>query len=199
MIYGAIPNIGSTISQAMGFADQQSAENPAFGQWWNSSAGQSLKQLLSQVDTMTHLFGDEIVFGYSQGVPGSSEKLPMIFAEVQTGKQADVTAALNTLTGQMGASSLPYRLTDSLMILSDSQNTCSYCLAIWARAGQLPSSGRLQRVISAASAGCSAWTSNPSFLRPALLAGPGAISSAPTRQSIFSWNGGTRRVPKKTR
>jgi hypothetical protein len=122
VIYGAMPNIGDTISQATGFADQQSAENPAFGQWWNSAAGRSLKQLLAQVETVTHLFGDEIVYGYSQGVPGSSEKLPIILAEVQPGKQADLTAALNALAGQIGASAPLYHLTDTLLVLSDSPN-----------------------------------------------------------------------------
>jgi len=35
-MYGAVPNPGGTISQAMVLAEQQSAENPAFNQWWNS-------------------------------------------------------------------------------------------------------------------------------------------------------------------
>jgi hypothetical protein len=121
VVYGAIPNIGSTISQAMGFADQQSAENPAFGQWWNSSAGQSLKQLIARVETVTHLFGDEIVFGFSMGVAGATEKYPMILAEVQPGKQAALADALNLLAGQMGQSSPFYHLTDSLLVFSDSQ------------------------------------------------------------------------------
>ena len=138
VIYGAVPNFGNTISQAMVFADQQSAENPAFGQWWNSSAGRSLKQLLAQVETVTHLFGNEIVYGYSQGVPGSSEKLPMILAEVQTGKQADVTAALNTLAGQMGASALPYQLTDTLLVLSDSPKHLQLLLGNLGQGGATP-------------------------------------------------------------
>jgi hypothetical protein len=138
VIYGAVPNFGNTISQAMGFADQQSAENPAFGQWWNSSAGRSLKQLLAQVETVTHLFGDEIVYGYSQGVPGSSEKLPMIFAEVRTGKKEDVTAALNALAGQMGASALPYQLTDTLLVLSDSPKHLLLLLSNLGQGGETP-------------------------------------------------------------
>jgi hypothetical protein len=120
VVYGAMPNIGNTINQAMGFADQQSAENPAFGQWWNSSNSRSLKQLLAQVETVTHLFGDEIVYGYSQGVADSSEKFPLILTQVQSGKQADLTAALNALAGHIGASALPYHLTDNLLVLSDS-------------------------------------------------------------------------------
>ena len=120
VVYGAVPNFGNTISQALGFADQQSAENPAFGQWWNSRDSQSLKQLLTRVETVTHLFGEEIVYGYSLGVPGSGEKLPMILAEVQPGKQADLTAALDGLAGEIGPSALPYNLTDTLLVLSDS-------------------------------------------------------------------------------
>lgn len=120
IIYGAIPNIGETISQAMGFADQQSSENPTFGQWWNSSSGQSLKQLISRVETVTHFFGREIVFGFSLGTPGTNEKVPMILAEIQPGKQAELAAALTMLSGQMGKASLAYDLTDSLMVFSDS-------------------------------------------------------------------------------
>ena len=120
VVYGAIPNIGTTINEAMSFADQQSAENPAFGQWWNSSSGRSLKQLLAQIETVTQFFGDEIVYGYSLGVSGSIEKLPMILAEVRAGKQADLAAALNALASQTGASTPPYQLTDNLLVLSDS-------------------------------------------------------------------------------
>ena len=118
VIYGTMPNISDTVGQAMGFADQQSAENPVFGQWWNSSSGQSLKQLLVRVEHVTHLFGDEIVFGYSQGVSG--EKLPIILAEAQSGKQAELTAALDEIAGQAGSSGLPYQLNGNLLVVSDS-------------------------------------------------------------------------------
>ncbi len=127
VIYGAIPNIGDTISQAMGFADQQSAENPAFGQWWNSSAGRSLKRLLGRAETITHLFGDEIVYGYSQGASG--EKLPLVLAEVQSGKDEDLKAALDALAGEMGPSGMPYSLTDNLLVLSDSPDHLRLLLA----------------------------------------------------------------------
>ena len=120
VIYGAMPNIGDTITQALGFADQQSAQNPAFGQWWNSNAGKSLKQLFARMESLTRMFGDEIVFGYSQGVPGSTEKFPAILAEVPQNRQADLKAALDSLAGEMGPSGLPYHLTDTLFVLSDS-------------------------------------------------------------------------------
>ena len=120
IVYGAIPNIGSTIGQALGFADQQAAENPAFGQWWLSGSGQSLKQLLARVETASHFFGDEIAYGFSQGVSASNEKLPVILAEVQAGRQEDLRAALNALAGQIGASSLNFHLAENLLVISDS-------------------------------------------------------------------------------
>jgi hypothetical protein len=121
VVYGAIPNLGGTINQAMGFADQQSSENPAFGQWWNSGAGQSLKQLVGCIEAIANLFGDEIVYGYSLGTSGSREKYPMVLARLQPGKQDALASELSTLGSQMGAGSLPYRLTGSLIIISDSQ------------------------------------------------------------------------------
>ncbi len=121
VVYGAMPNIGDTIGRTIGFADQQASGNPAFGQWWDSGSGQSLKQLLGQAETLTHLLGDEIVFAFSQGQTGTSEKLPLILAEVQAGKQMELAAALDSLAGRMGAPSLRYHLTDSLLVLSDSE------------------------------------------------------------------------------
>jgi len=121
IVYGAIPNIGDTIHQTMGFADQQSAQNPAFDQWWNSSSGQSLKQLLARVESITHLFGNEIIFGFSVGTSGSGEKYPMILAEIQPGRRSDLEATLHSLGTVAGQSALPCRLTDTLLIASDSQ------------------------------------------------------------------------------
>jgi hypothetical protein len=122
----------------MGFADQQSVENPAFGQWWNSSAGQSLKQLIARVETVTHLFGDEIVYGFSLGVAGASEKFPMILAEVQPGKQAELADALKMLAGQMGQTSLSYHLTDSLLVFSDSQTHLQWLVSGLGQGGVTP-------------------------------------------------------------
>jgi hypothetical protein len=120
VLFGAIPNFGDKISQAMGFAEQQSAENPAFGQWWGSSSGQSLKRLLGRVETIAHLFGNEIVFAFSTGLPGTNDKIPMVFAEVAPGKNEELRNALDSLTGQIGATALPYNLTENLLVLSDS-------------------------------------------------------------------------------
>jgi hypothetical protein len=119
LVYGAFPNLQSTIGQAMQLAEQQSAENPAFGQMWNSGAGQNLKMLIDRIQKVTPLLGDEIVYGYSAIAPGMMEKVPMILAEIRPGKRDDLSAALTGLGIQPG---LFFHLTDTLLILSDSQN-----------------------------------------------------------------------------
>jgi hypothetical protein len=118
-VYGAVPNLINTIGNAMQLAEQQSAENPAFGQWWNSGAGQNLKQLIDRIQTVTPLLGDEIVYGYSAIAPGMMGKIPMILAQVRPGKRDELSTALTGLGIQ---SVLFFRLTDTRLLLSDSQS-----------------------------------------------------------------------------
>lgn len=129
VIYGAIPNLGDTITQTMGLVEQQSAENPAFGQWWNSAPGQNLKQLMESIQTVTYLFGDEIVFAQSMITPGSNDTAPVILAEIQPGKRDELANALDMLGAKMGQASLPYHLTDTLMVFSDSEAHLQWMLA----------------------------------------------------------------------
>jgi hypothetical protein len=138
VVFGSMPNPGSTISQAMGFVDQQSAENPAFAQWWNSSAGQTLKKLISHVETVTQQFGDEVVFGFAVGAPGTNEKYPLILAEVQPGKQGEMAAVLNTLSSQMGPSAIPYHLTGTLLLISDSPTHLQWLVGNMGQGGSTP-------------------------------------------------------------
>jgi hypothetical protein len=124
-VFGAVPNPVNNIGHAMQLAEQQSAENPAFGKWWNSGAGQNLKRLIDRIQTVTPLLGNEIVYGYSAIAPGTMGKIPMILAEVQTGKRNELSNALIRLGIQPG---LCFRLTDTLLILSDSQSHIQWLL-----------------------------------------------------------------------
>ncbi len=119
VVFGAVPNLTDTISQAMSLVEQQSFENPAFGQWWNSASGEELKQLIHRIESVSPLLGDELVYGYSLGEPGKAEKVPMVLAEVQPGKQEELASALNSLA-EAGVKPLSYRMVDSLMVLSES-------------------------------------------------------------------------------
>lgn len=129
ILYGAMPNLSGTIEQAMGLVAQQSSTNPAFGYWWKSPGGQSLQQLVDRVQAITHLLGNEIVFGVAQNAAGSAEKIPMILAEIRPGKQADLEDALAGLSALQAKAPLPYHLTGSLMIVSDSRTHLNWLAA----------------------------------------------------------------------
>jgi hypothetical protein len=122
VIYGAIPNLSGTLGQAMALVEQQSAENPTFGSWWNSANGQSLKQLIDRMYVIGNLLGDEVVFAFSMNASGAGEKVPLILAAIQPGKRPALEVALDSLAGARNQASLAYSLTDNLMIVSDSAN-----------------------------------------------------------------------------
>ncbi len=126
IVYGAIPNLGGVANQAAFLFEQQSAENPLFNQWWNSTASQGLKQLIGKMQAFMPLFGDEIVYGVSMSAPGSA--VPIFLAEAQPGKEAELTAVLEQLRAQMGTRPLYYSLTNSLITISDSETHLQWLL-----------------------------------------------------------------------
>lgn len=128
VVYGAVPNLGGTIDQAMGLFEQQSAENPTFRDWWNSGSGLELKRLIDRIQKVTPLLGAEIVFGFSTSAPGTKDEIPMCLAEVQPGRGADLAAALSALASEASAAPLPYHLTDTLIVVSDSQANLDWVL-----------------------------------------------------------------------
>jgi hypothetical protein len=119
VVYGAIPNLGGVANQAAFLFEQQSAENPIFNQWWNSTAGQGLKQLIGKLQTFMPLFGDEIVYGIALSAPGSA--VPVFLAEVPPGKEAELSANLEQLRARMGTTPFYFNLTNALVAMSDSQ------------------------------------------------------------------------------
>jgi hypothetical protein len=119
VVFGAIPNIGGTIHQALMLFEQQSAENPTFRDWWNSAAGQDVRRVIDKIQTVTQFLGEEIVFCLSNPVAGSKHEIPMVLAEVQPGKGAELIDALNALGGTSGAP--PFTLSNNLFIASESQ------------------------------------------------------------------------------
>jgi hypothetical protein len=86
-----------------------------------SGTGQELKQLIDRIQEVTPLLGDEIVFVFSTSAPGAKDKIPMVVAEVRPGKQAELASAMDALHSQTSEVPLPYSLSDTLMVLSDSQ------------------------------------------------------------------------------
>jgi hypothetical protein len=122
VVYGAIPNISGKLAYAADLIKQQSAENPAFGSWWNSTDGQALNQILGRIYVAAHLLGGEVVFGLSGNTP---EKTPFVLAEIQPGKRDDLAFALDVAAGDL-LNELPMRLTDSLLTVSNSEKNLAW-------------------------------------------------------------------------
>lgn len=115
--YGAIPNMGGRLGLALTLADQQAAENPAFGAWWNSEGGRGLRQMLDRLQSVSWLLGDEIAFTASAAGPGS-EGVPMVLSRVQPGRRAALTQALNDLFEGTGEAALPFSVSEDLLVVS---------------------------------------------------------------------------------
>ncbi len=111
VIYGAIPNLAGTIRQAQSLADQQAGQSGAFQQWWSSKAGTDMKDMLSKLQIVLPMVGDEIVFAMAAN---GTEKVPILVAEVQPGQETGLKTMMASLTGAQ------YQLTDKLLVVSDS-------------------------------------------------------------------------------
>jgi hypothetical protein len=113
--YGAIPNVGGRLSVALNLAEQQSTENASFGAWWNSETGQTLRQMLYHLQSVSGMLGDEVAFCASTA---GSEQVPMVIARVLPGQRAALVSALDGLFAQAGEAALPYSVSDDLLVVS---------------------------------------------------------------------------------
>jgi hypothetical protein len=127
VVYGAIPNLGVTIGLAVSLAEEQSAQNAAFGAWWNSETGRLLRQMTDRVQTVNQLLGDEIVFCAS--LPGLEEPVPIVMAGVRPGKRAELSSSLEGLFAAAGEAPAAYSVSDDLMIVSNSPSNLAWALA----------------------------------------------------------------------
>jgi ferric-dicitrate binding protein FerR (iron transport regulator) len=127
VVYGTVPNPGVTIGRALALAEEQSAQNAAFGAWWNSETGRLLRQMADRVQSVNPLLGEEIVFCAS--IPGLDEPVPMVMARVQPGRRAELASALEGLFAEAGESPAPYSVSDDLMVVSNSPSHLAWVLA----------------------------------------------------------------------
>jgi hypothetical protein len=126
IVYGAVPNLGGKIGQALALAEQQSSENAAFGAWWNSETGLQLRQMVDRLQSVSSLLGDEIVFCASSAGPG--DELPMVMARVQPGKRVELAAALGGLFTGTGEAVPAYSVSEDLMVVSNSPTHLAWAL-----------------------------------------------------------------------
>jgi hypothetical protein len=138
VVYGAIPNLTGTISQAMSLFEQESAGSPTFQTWWNSPTGQELKQLVGRIQAVTPLLGDEVVFVFSKGPSGTNQQIPMVVAQVQPGKRSELANALEALRSQAGEVPLLFSLNDALIVISDTQDHLQWILSHMGQSAATP-------------------------------------------------------------
>jgi hypothetical protein len=136
VVYGTIPNPGVTIGRALSLAEEQSAQNAAFGAWWSSEAGQRLREMTDRIQTVNPLLGDEIVFCAS--LPGTGEAVPIVMAGVRPGKRVELSSALAGLFAAAGEAPPAYSVSDDLMIVSSSPSNLAWALAHLGQAAGSP-------------------------------------------------------------
>ncbi len=125
-VFGAVPNLGGKLGQALMLAEQQSTENATFGAWWNSETGRQLRQMVDRLQSVSSLLGDEVAF--SVGVQAPGQEAPIVMARVQPGKREALASALDGLFADTGEPALPYSLADDLMVVSNSASNLAWAL-----------------------------------------------------------------------
>lgn len=125
-VYGAVPNLGGKIGQALVLAEQQATENRAFGAWWTSEAGLELRQIVDRIQSVSTLLGDEIVFFLA--APGAGEELPIVMASVRAGRRAELAGALEAAFVGVDEPAPPYSVSEDLMVVSDSPAHLAWAL-----------------------------------------------------------------------
>jgi len=108
IVYGALPNLGPTLTQAVSLIEQRSNQSAVLKDWWLSPQARELKQMVERVRTLSPLLGDELVFVLTKA------KIPVLLAEVKAGQQAAVKAALDPM------GTMPYAFSGGLVVLSAS-------------------------------------------------------------------------------
>jgi hypothetical protein len=136
IVYGAVPNLGGTIGQALGLADQQASENATFGAWWSSETGLQLRQIVDRLQSVSSLLGEEIAFCASVSGPG--DPVPIVMARVQSGRRAALTSALETLFAGTGEPAPAYSVSEDLMVVSESPSDLAWALGHLGQAASSP-------------------------------------------------------------
>jgi hypothetical protein len=135
-VYGAVPNLGGKIGEALSVAEQQAFENDAFRTWWNSETGVELRAMVDRVQSVSSMLGDEVVF--SVAIAGDHDDVPVVMARVQAAKRAALTSALDELFAQAGETSRPYSVNDDLMVVSDSPEHLAWAMSVLGQGAGTP-------------------------------------------------------------
>jgi hypothetical protein len=124
VVYGAIPNLGDNIDQAVDIIENQAAVNTYVSQWWNSDNGRNLKAMIDAVQTLTPHLGNEIAFGICANPP-SGPNVPVILAMVLPDEKDGLNQALQAFGTESNPAPLAYYLNDTLLVASNTNDNLS--------------------------------------------------------------------------
>jgi hypothetical protein len=116
--YVAIPNLDGTIRQALSQFEQRAAGNAVLREWWDSNPGQELRNTLDRLQAVTPLLGDEVLILGLKDPADAHAHIPLVMAQVQSGRQDSLRQALDRAGGNQR---VPYRFTQDLMLISESE------------------------------------------------------------------------------
>jgi len=116
VLYVAVPNLGPTVEHAVSLIEQRAQESAVLREWWTSSQTERLRQMVSRMQTVSPLLGEEIAFVFFTP-PLSSAAVPVVLAEVKPGQQDALRQALVKVVPPEGPA---YQVDHRLLVLSDS-------------------------------------------------------------------------------
>jgi hypothetical protein len=108
VIYAAIPNLSTTLSEASRLFEDRLRQSPALRDWWKQQQkgnGPKLDDVLNQMKTFSSYLGDEVVFAV--GKTGNTYSAPVVLARVrQPGLESFVQKESARLSSKRSQTSL---------------------------------------------------------------------------------------------
>ncbi|MBL8237850.1 MAG: FecR domain-containing protein [Bryobacterales bacterium] len=108
-IYGAIPNLGPTMTTAVSLIEQRSQDNEVLREWWGSQNAAQMKVLIERARVLSPMIGDELAFMLVKS------NVPLLIAEVKAGQERALAAEMTKLLAAGGA----YRIDKGILMVSD--------------------------------------------------------------------------------
>ncbi len=119
VVYGAMPNIGGTVRQAVSMIEDRTDDSAALKEWWESPGGEAARKMMGHVQSISPLLGDEIVFMLVKDGVTAGKLAPVVLAEVMAGKQADLDQAIAKVEVDPGKAPA-YKIAGNLLVVADS-------------------------------------------------------------------------------
>jgi hypothetical protein len=151
VVYAAIPNLGGAVKQAVEMIEQRSAQSEVLRQWWNSPGAGYLKKASEQIQAVSPMIGEEIVFLLA-AQSGSKQMTPLMMAHVKSGQEAALAEAIRKAIPEGARASYAFRAENGLFLLTHNEAALSALIPTLGQGAQAPFArelaGRYSRGVS---------------------------------------------------